>query len=164
MMMDKERARIQVTPVDFDTVYLDESMSNHMSIEFLNLGPTHAFNVRAEGDGWFTVKDFDPQEFELTDLVLPAVLRSNVPESTWVPLVFDGKAGDEVRDMKAKTLIEMMGSVEYEDVFGECHKTGFHYRMFVYNWIKAESSEGAVKMKRMGGWSKTGPPEDNHAS
>jgi hypothetical protein len=164
LMKDKERARIQVKPIDFDTVYLDENKSNYMTIEFLNLGPTHALNVRAEGDGWFTVKDFDPQEFELTDLVLPPVLRPNSPETSWVPLVFEGKAGEEVRNMKAKIFIEMMGSVEYEDVFGESHKTTFHYRMFVYGWTKSAIPGGTTKMKRMGGWSNTGPTEDNHAS
>lgn len=164
MMKEKERARIQVTPRDFDIVQIGENDNNHMVIEFLNLGPTNAFNVRAEGDGRFTVKDFDSQELEMTDLVLPPVLKPGIPETSWVPLWFDGRAGDEVRHMQAKTTIEMKGVIEYDDVFGEGHKSSFHFQMFVYGWERSKAHPNTAKMKRMGGWCKTGPPKDNHAS
>jgi hypothetical protein len=130
MMKEKERARIQVTPLDFDAV--DPTEPHKIMIEFVNIGPTNAFDVRVEAGVRVTVAWFDPVVGECTDLAIPTLLKPDKPTTSWAVCVFPPKWCDDVLYDTAKIIFEVTGQIKYTDVFDTIHTEDFSYRMNVY--------------------------------
>ncbi|MGA3371637.1 MAG: hypothetical protein ABSC48_07735 [Terracidiphilus sp.] len=148
MMKSKERARIQVTPLDFDAV--DPTEPNKIMIDFVNIGPTNAFDVRVEAGAKVTVEGFKPEQGEYTDLAIPTLLRPEKLESSWVVWDFPRRWRDEIVDERAKVTFEVVGQIKYRDVFDTTHTEDFSYRMNVYG---IEDLPGnLVKLKFMRNW------------
>ena len=130
MMKQKEQARIQTIPLDFDAV--DPSEPSKIMIEFVNVGPTNAFDVRVEAGAKVTVEGFKPEQGEYTDLALPALFKPDRTESSWVVFDFPRRWQNEVIDDRVRITLEVMGQVKYRDVFDAVHTDDFAYRMNVY--------------------------------
>ncbi len=130
MMKDRERARIHITPLDFEVIETTEP--NKIMIEFVNIGPTNAFDVRVEAGGKVTVHGLEQEQGEYTDLAIPTLLRPNVAESSWVVCDFPQQWQLEVEDDRARITIELVGQIKYRDVFDTVHLEDFSYRMNVY--------------------------------
>ena len=148
MMKEKERARIQVTPLDFDAV--DPTEPNKIMIEFVNIGPTNAFDVRVEAGAKVTVDGLKPEQGEYTDLAVPTLLKPEKAESSWVVWDFPRRWRDEVVDDRAKIIFEVVGQIKYRDVFDTTHIEDFFYRMNVYGI--EDMPHNSVKLKLMRKW------------
>jgi hypothetical protein len=148
MMKGKERARIQVTPLDFDTVILDEP--NQIMIEFVNIGPTNAFDVRVEAGGKVTVDGLKPEQGEYTDLAIPTLLRPDKAESSWVVCDLPQRWQNEVVNDRAKITFELVGQIKYRDVFDTVHIEDFSYQMNVYGI--ENMPRNFVRLKLMRKW------------
>jgi len=148
MMKEKERARLQVTPLDFDAV--DPAEPNKIMIEFVNIGPTNAFDVRVEAGAKVTVDGLKPEQGEYTDLAVPTMLKPEKAESSWVVWDFPRRWRDEVVDDRAKMIFEVVGQIKYRDVFETTHIEDFSYRMNVYGI--EDMPRNSVKLKLMRKW------------
>ena len=148
MMKEKERARVQVTPLDFDAV--DPTEPNKIMIEFVNIGPTNAFDVRVEAGAKVTVDMLKPEQGEYTDLAIPTLLRPEKVESSWVVWDFPRRWRDEIVDDRAKIIFEVVGQIKYRDVFETTHTEDFSYRMNVYGI--EDMPRNSVKLKLMRNW------------
>ena len=62
MMKNKERARIQVTPLPFEVIFPDEP--NQIMLELVNIGPTIAFDVRVEAGARIAVTGLETEQGE----------------------------------------------------------------------------------------------------
>lgn len=147
--VSKERARIQIKPLPFDTVLPDDE-PNKVMLEFLNIGPTYAFSVIAEAGARVTVTGMETEEGEYIDLAIPTVLKPEVPESSWAVACFPRQWEKEVMFEKAKIRVEVVGEVRYEDVFGDPHAQPFAYRLFAYDL--GHLPNNTVKLKLMRDW------------
>jgi hypothetical protein len=130
LVMEKERARVEVAPLDFDAVELTEP--NKIMIEFTNIGPTSAFNVRVEAGARVIVEGFKPEQGEYTDLALPTLLKPDKPESSWVVWDFPRRWQKDVAGDKVRIDFEVTGQIKYRDIFDTVHTEDFSYRMNVY--------------------------------
>jgi len=148
MMKDKERARIQVTPLDFEVI--EPTEPNKIMIEFVNIGPTHAFDVRVEAGGKVTVDGLEPEQGEYTDLAIPTLLRPDKSESSWVVCDFPLRWQNQVVDDRARITVELIGQIKYRDVFDTIHIEDFSYRM---NFSSIEKMpRNFVRLKLMRKW------------
>jgi hypothetical protein len=156
MMKDRERARIHVTPLDFEVI--EPAEPNKIMIEFVNIGPTNAFDVRVEAGGKVTVGGLEPQQGEYTDLAIPTLLRPDKAESSWVVCDFPQRWQNEVVEYGARITIELVGQIKYRDVFDTVHIEDFSYRMNVYGI--ENMPRDFVRLKPMRTWH----PFDLHPS
>jgi hypothetical protein len=148
LIMDKECARIQVTPLDLEVIELTEP--NKIMIEFVNIGPTNAFDVRVEAGGKVTVDGLEPEQGECTDLAIPTLLRPDKTESSWVVCDFPQRWQSQVVDDRARITVELIGQIKYRDVFDVIHIENFSYRMNVYEI--ENMSRNFVRLKPMRKW------------
>ena len=95
-------------------------------------------------------------------LNIPSVIRANSdPIRSEITLVQDV-------DMKSAAsspipyFFHIAGVVEYEDVFGEAHRTTFRFRFQVGD-VKEIPGSSSLNIKSFYGWKKCGSPEENHA-
>jgi hypothetical protein len=165
MIKNKERARIALAIVEPDVL---EFGSNNNSIKIIisNLGPTHAWNVKATGDargilyedrprmiGKVRMPDLhtytrnpihDPVEFREEDLDAPRVIFANAKDiEIWISFAFPEEWDDDIL-LRPHLAIQARGSVEYEDVFGDSHETSFSYEMRISKWGEVNPEGTAV--------------------
>lgn len=148
MMKDKERARIQVTPLDFETV--DADGPNNIGLEFVNIGPTIAFDVKVDAGGRVIVTGLEAENGEYGDLAVSRLLKPAAPDSSRVVCCFPKGWEDEVLYGKAKIRIEVFGEVRYIDVFGDIHTEEFSFRMGV--WGLSQMPNRQVRLKPIRKW------------
>jgi hypothetical protein len=157
MMKQKEQARIQAVPLDFDAV--DPAEPNKIMIEFVNVGPTNAFDVRVEAGAQVTVEGLRQQVGEYTDLAIATLLKPDKTESSWVVWDFPPRWQDQVVDGKVRITFELMGQIKYRDVFESVHTDNFSYRMNVYGI--EHLPRHFIQLKLMRKWYSFDPnPED----
>jgi hypothetical protein len=130
MVRQQERARIHVTPLDFEMI--EPTEPNKIMIEFVNIGPTNAFDVRVEAGAKVTVEGFKPEQGEYTDLAVPTLFKPDKTESSWIVCDFPERWQSEVDNDRVRITVELIGQVKYRDVFDTVHTDDFAYRMNVY--------------------------------
>jgi len=164
LLKSKERARVAVKILPLETLNFFWGDFNSVKIEIENFGPTHAFNVRASGDARATIEGLDPLKTEFNDLIVPNVIRANSPplESSLL-FFFPEEWFQRMEPTEAKILVEAMGVVEYNDVFGEEHTTKFSYVMNVNKTSKIPNSN-LVKIHPFSRWRRPESPKENHAT
>jgi hypothetical protein len=156
IMKDKERARIMVNIIRLETLTFGED-GNQILMQFENIGPTQAQNVRASGTARVIIKDFDPSDLEPFDVgpqeIAPQdVIRANHPSvETYLVFFVPEKWADDLVFMERRILIEMRGSVEYEDIFGDRHTTPLNYDMRIPKIVKWRGNNIA-EVHPMGQW------------
>jgi hypothetical protein len=148
MMKEKERARIQVIPLSFELVNPNEP--EQIAIDFVNIGPTSAFNARVDAGARVLMEGFETQQGEYTDLAIPTLLKPDKTESSWVVWEFPRRWMDEVVDAKVKIIFELIGQIKYRDIFGTNYTEDFSYRMNVYGFEILPN--GFIRLKLMRNW------------
>jgi len=186
MMRDKDRARIAIEVLPFDTLNFTNG-NNRVLFKVNNFGPTHALNVRAKGDARAVIlkehsfalglfgsypenqyrdPDFEPLPFEFEDVGVSPVLRAGSdPEEAWAAFIFPDE-WEEAIACGPKIAIELRGVIDYEDVFGDPHFTKFSYDMRVLRWGPLDST-GQAKIRPFSPfshWFQSGGEEDNQAT
>ncbi|MHB1744791.1 MAG: hypothetical protein ACYCPO_14175 [Acidobacteriaceae bacterium] len=148
MMKGKERARIQIIPLNFEVI--EPTEPNKIMIEFVNIEPTNAFDVRVEAGGKITVDGLNPEQGEYTDLAIPTLLRPDKPESSWVVCDFPQRWQNQIVDDRARITVELIGKIKYRDVFDAIQIDDFSYRMNVYGI--ENMPRNFVRLKLMREW------------
>jgi hypothetical protein len=168
IMKDKERARIMVNVIRLETLTFGDN-GNQIIMRFENTGPTQAQNVRANGTARVIIKDFDPSDLEPFDVgpqeIAPQdVIRANQPPlETYLVFFIPEKWGDDLVFMERRILIEMRGSVEYEDIFGDRHTTPLNYDMRIPKIVKWRGNSVA-EVPPMGQWREVVGADGNRAT
>jgi hypothetical protein len=186
MMKDKERARISVEILPIETLEFG-SGNNRVMLKLSNFGYTHALNVRGEGDaralifedkvvqkGQFRLPDLraysapliEPLPFEFEDIGIPSVILANSPPiETWIGFIFPEEWEDEIL-LRPRIAIEVCGTIEYEDMFGDGHTTKFSYDMRIAKWGNVSPSGSAPirPYSPFSRWFKTIGSPDNEAT
>jgi hypothetical protein len=156
IMKDKERARIMVNVIRLETLTFGND-GNQIMIQFENIGPTQAQNVRGSGTARVIIRDFDPSDLEAylddpQDIAPQDVIRANQPPvETYVVFFIPEKWGDDLVFMERRILIELRGSVEYEDIFGDQHTTPLNYNMGIAKIVKWRGN-CVAEVHPMGQW------------
>jgi hypothetical protein len=168
IMKDKERARMMVNVIRLETLTFGED-GNQIIIQFENIGPTQAQNVRANGTAKVVIRDFDPSDLEPFDVgeqeIAPQdVIRANRPPvETYLVFFIPEKWGDDLVYMERRILIEMRGVVEYEDIFGDQHTTPLNYDMRIPKIVKWRGNNVA-EVHPMGQWREVVLADGNRAT
>ena len=176
-MISRERARIAVRILPIDT--LDFNDGTFIRLQLENIGPTHALNVRTKGDVRPVIEGVDPPETEPDELLygtadiygtgdssipgVQSILRANSPPSEGrLVLLFPEEWATGIEENDPTITIEVWGSIQYDDVFGQSHSTKFRYLM---NLIKTRNlpNDKPFEPHPFTRWRMSHNPEDNHA-
>jgi hypothetical protein len=162
MGKDRERARISVS-INDDAVDVSSNAAEPVTLSVSNDGPTIASDVRVAAELFGQPGEGVPFMGNATLLIAPTVIRASdgtinvfVPFSSTPPDLT--QAGQRTIDY----YFHLSGAVEYVDVFGEKHKTNFRYRSRFTELSYALHE--VRKIANVGGWHKTGKPEENEAT
>src|SRR5208282_4384060 len=161
----KERAKIMVNVLRLETLNFGIEEGNRIMMQFENIGATHAQNVRASGTAQVVIRDFDPSDLEEFDIgpqdVAPqdVILANHPPLDTYMVFFLPGKWGDDLVFMDRPILVEMRGSVEYEDIFGDRHTTPLDYDMRIPRILRWRGNNVA-EVHPFSRWSKCQGSED----
>ena len=162
MMKDRERARISVSISDNEIGVGFEDF-DALVIKIGNDGSTNAFNVTATGYASVEPTEDFPMYIPPMTLRLPDVLRANA-ESTPAEVAFINRYLLSDFDRDVAYFFHLYGTVDYQDVFGETHRTTFRYRMKILTVRVEDAEKNRVVVRSLWGWGKCGEPEDNYAS
>jgi hypothetical protein len=116
VMKDRERARMVVKVNRLETLSFGGD-GNQIIMQFENIGPTQAQNVRATCTAQVVIRDFDPSDFEPLDAgpqeISPQeVFRANQPPvQTYLVFFIPEKWGNDLVSMDRPILIEMRGTL-----------------------------------------------------
>lgn len=163
MVKDKERARISVSVSDDEFEVSPAYSFDAIIIKIANDGTSSAFSVKAKGEIFGQPSDQVPYMGNFIPLKVPNVIRANNdPLQAEIILVQDLDLSG-VEESPVPYFFHIGGVVEYEDVFGESHKTTFRYRLQV-NGVRQVPDSKSVKIRSIGGWKRCGSPEENRAT
>jgi len=163
-LISKERARVAVKIVRIDT--LDFYDTNVVKIQIENFGPTHALNVRAIGGARPVIRDMDEPDWYTDDLVFPVekVIRANsAPIEGTMYFFFPEELPPEISPADLAVRIEVRGSIEYDDVFGQPHVTPFFYLMNIPKTSPLPKLN-LFKIHPFSQWRESEDPEENRAT
>ena len=161
LMKDKERARLSVS-ISADEFEVGVDDFDAIIVKVANDGLTSALNVIASGGAFGEPGENLPFMGQLQTLKLPGVLRSDQKPAA-VEIVFVSR--HDLREFSGELpyYFHLSGLIEYQDVFGESHKTTFRYRLKVLT-VQTSPDSKRVKIRTLLGWRKCGSPEENHAT
>jgi hypothetical protein len=169
-MKAKERARLTITPFKFKNSKIVPYDFNEVILHVTNDGLTSALNVRGE----CSIKTTPAGSFDTPPSVMkiPSLIKPNV-DNVFVAALFVDEHDLNAPDLEEpgvaykRFLIEICGTVYYEDVFGERHKTAFRHSIRPYS-VRIEDLEqvGWKSWQIAGteGWLKSGDAEENRAT
>ena len=146
--ISKERARISVEivtqPEEIDDPFWD------IRFKVCNIGPTHAFEVKMTIGSTENDKSSCLFAAPVEKIAIAPTLKSGEERETryWPPLQ------DYVAASEGKTVVYLLGSLEFEDVFGKQRVT-----IFTYRWRVG----GLEKVKQPSRWEYVGERENLHA-
>jgi hypothetical protein len=161
LIKGKERARLVVNVIRLETLTFGDD-GNQIMMKFENIGATLAQNVTACGTTNVVIKDFDPSDLEPFDIGLQDVSPQDVirssqsPVETYLVFFLPERWGDDLAIMDRRILIEMRGSVEYEDIFGDRHSTPFNYDLRIPRILKWRNNRVA-EVHPFSQWSPSSP-------
>jgi hypothetical protein len=170
-MKAKERARLTVTPVGFDPPAVVPYDFSYMLLEITNDGFSGALNVSARGEVVTTPSGELPKLGPEYGREIPSFLKPNAPPVMFKILFVDEHELDKMDltpmgSTSKSFLTQIVGIIEYDDVFGDRHETRFCYSFIPYS-VEIKEFGGGWKSwfaKSSSGWVKKGPPEYNHAT
>lgn len=162
MMKDREGARISVS-INDDAVDVSPKVAEAIGIALSNDGPSVASDVRVVAELFGQPGEGVPFMGNATPLTAQTVIRaSDGPIKVFVPFASSPPGLTQVGQRTIDYYFHLSGAVEYVDVFGEKHKTTFRYRS---NFTELNYTLNKVNTIAMvGGWRKTGKPEENEAA
>jgi hypothetical protein len=161
LMKNRERARLSVFMSE-DEFEVGVDDFDGITIGISNDGLTSALNVNGTGEAFGEPGENLPYMAIQQTLNLPNVFRANEEPTAAEMTVF---CQHDLREFTGELpyYFHVSGLIQYQDVFGESHKTTFRYRLKVLA-VRTSPDSKRVKIRTLLGWRKCGPPEDNHAT
>jgi hypothetical protein len=163
MVKDKERARVSVSMSDKEFVLRRTYFFDKMTIKIANDGTTSAFNVKAKGHVTGQPSDNLPSMWIFLPLVVPNVIRANNEPIEADVFFLEPLSFKDMENSEIPYFLHVGGVVEYEDVFGDSHKTTFRYRLRVSVVDPIPGTE-SLKVKSFFEWGTCGSLEENYAA
>jgi hypothetical protein len=160
MMQDRERARVSVSVTDKE---FEVDIFDVFKIKISNDGTTSAFNVKGKGQITGQPSADLPSMWIFLSLGVPSVIRANNEPITAEITFIEQFNLLNLDYSETPYFFHIGGFVEYEDVFGESHKTTFRYRLKV-GVVNPIPDTSRVRVKSFYEWERCGSPEENHAS
>ena len=156
LMIDKERARIFVVPIEEAASMITDKQGDGTSkqnVMFFNVGPTPAINVMVRYNAIASKLETEPQRRSdaYYRASLSGVIAANSEEHSWLNIAGIGSR-------EPLLYIHLWGEVIYNDVISADQRcTKFRFRLTM-----RRSQYGVLEFD--GSWKQCGSAEENHAT